>query len=115
MKKVITIGMILIMVLTATFAMAETVSQEYIEEYMYNISGEMNCKSLGIVDISTMTQKDFNAWCFGLFPDMTQEEAIDSVYVGLIDEQFADEYDVWGLYTRPDNSYELKFIVAFKK
>lgn len=115
MKKLITLVAVILMITGIIPAVAETASKEFIEEYMFNRSGELECESLGVVNINGMTQKEFNQWCFGLFPDMTEEECRGRVYVGLQSEYKG--YEIWGLYLHDAYrwGYELKYIVAFER
>ena len=53
-------------------------NDEFITEYLYNMSCELHCESLGLIDASLMqSQENVEAWIMGLFPDMTRDENLD--------------------------------------
>ena len=114
MKKLLIVLVIVLTIFIAGIASGEMTDRE-IMEYMECKAEELGCESLGYVDISHMTQKDFNEWCFGLFPEYSENEARREVYVDLLDEDFLGQWQIWALiaYAPNESKYVTRYIVAF--
>ena len=79
MKKFIAVIVTIMVLMGLVSACAES-NDEFITEYLYNMSCELHCESLGLIDASLMqSEEDIEAWITGLFPDMTREEILESL------------------------------------
>lgn len=79
MKKFITV-IVTIMVLMGLVSAYGESNDEFITEYLYNMSCELHCESLGLIDASSMqSQENVEAWIMGLFPDMTRDEILENL------------------------------------